>query len=182
MGLRLSGLIFFILIAGLSTNILDSLLARQMGLERSHFGHIWRGKVLEGHYNADIIVKQTENGIQIIVPDSSVPRETCERLARKLASKIYSLVKQVELPPEFVSISSDPITQLCAYCFERLSYLGYRCRRCRGIYCKEHRLPERHDCPGYPRAQLSVVVKRRFEEPPYPRYDEVVILNEAPCG
>lgn len=36
----------------------------------------------------------------------------------------------------------------CQYCGVRIKVLPYRCRRCKGIFCDDHRLPEDHECPG----------------------------------
>lgn len=35
----------------------------------------------------------------------------------------------------------------CDECGEQES-MPYQCRHCNGTYCREHRLPENHDCPG----------------------------------
>lgn len=34
----------------------------------------------------------------------------------------------------------------CDYCGTQ-AYLGFTCWRCDGFFCKDHRLPEAHDCP-----------------------------------
>ncbi|MFX1449151.1 MAG: AN1-type zinc finger domain-containing protein [Promethearchaeota archaeon] len=34
----------------------------------------------------------------------------------------------------------------CEYCGERISFLPFKCKYCGGAYCKEHRLPENHQC------------------------------------
>ncbi len=42
--------------------------------------------------------------------------------------------------------SKTPLVSHCEYCDEKV-YLPYHCRRCNGIFCDLHRLPERHRCP-----------------------------------
>lgn len=34
----------------------------------------------------------------------------------------------------------------CEYCGEKISFLPFKCKYCGGSYCKEHRLPENHQC------------------------------------
>jgi hypothetical protein len=155
-----------------------------MGLERGPVGRLWRGRIREARHDVEVVVKQTEDGIQIILPDHSVPREICERVARRLTAKIDAQVRGVELPPEQVVLSTaSPIPILCDYCLEKLGGLGYRCHRCGGQYCEEHRLPERHDCPGGKGSEFVAAAPRRVEVSPLlPEYDEVIVLHEVPCG
>jgi len=40
-----------------------------MGLERGPVGRLWRGRIREGQNDVDVVVKQTEDGIQIILPE-----------------------------------------------------------------------------------------------------------------
>jgi len=153
-------------------------------MKRSPVGRLWRGRIREGQHNVEVVVKQREDCVQIILPDHSVPREVCERVARRLAAKVDALVRGVELPLEQVVLSTaGPVPQLCDYCFEKLGGLGYRCHRCGGRYCEEHRLPERHSCPGGKGSELVAVAPRRVEVSQLqPEYDEVIVLHESPCG
>ncbi len=34
----------------------------------------------------------------------------------------------------------------CEFCGEKISFLPFKCKYCGGAYCKEHRLPEYHQC------------------------------------
>ncbi|TFF88799.1 MAG: hypothetical protein EU550_00575 [Promethearchaeota archaeon] len=34
----------------------------------------------------------------------------------------------------------------CEFCGEKIDYLPFSCKYCGGVYCKEHRLPENHEC------------------------------------
>lgn len=36
----------------------------------------------------------------------------------------------------------------CDYCNQKISGMPYTCRRCGGIFCDDHRLPESHNCSG----------------------------------
>jgi len=67
----------------------------------------------------------------------------------------------------------------CNYCLESTP-LPYRCLRCGGWYCQDHRLPEDHNCPGSGEAKAVVreVVKMREKE----KEKKEVIAVEVPCG
>ena len=34
----------------------------------------------------------------------------------------------------------------CEHCGEKINYLPFKCKYCGGVFCKEHRLPENHQC------------------------------------
>ena len=34
----------------------------------------------------------------------------------------------------------------CEHCGEKIDFLPFKCKYCGGSYCKEHRLPENHQC------------------------------------
>lgn len=42
---------------------------------------------------------------------------------------------------------SIPSGASCMVCGRR-ELLPFRCSYCDGVFCSEHRLPEKHDCPG----------------------------------
>jgi len=112
-----------------------------------------------------------------------VPREICERIARRLSAKIDALIRGIELPPEQVILSTADITSgLCSYCFEKLIDIPYRCHRCGGIYCEEHRLPERHNCPGGKGSEAIMTIPTKTPQPATQVPEGVIILHEAPCG
>jgi membrane associated rhomboid family serine protease len=46
-----------------------------------------------------------------------------------------------------LTISYLQVMATCDVCGEQES-MPYQCRHCKGTYCREHRLPESHDCPG----------------------------------
>jgi len=49
--------------------------------------------------------------------------------------------------PSSTESSSHPIVGICAVCGKRV-YLPYRCNYCGGIFCDDHILPPKHNCPG----------------------------------
>lgn len=52
----------------------------------------------------------------------------------------------------------------CQYCGKE-TYLPFRCKYCGGIFCSEHRLPEKHECPGLKKG-IPLNHHLRKEEPP----------------
>ncbi|MEJ2251380.1 MAG: zinc finger AN1 domain-containing stress-associated protein [Candidatus Lokiarchaeota archaeon] len=38
------------------------------------------------------------------------------------------------------------MARFCEYCGKEIDYLPFSCKYCGGVYCKEHRLPENHEC------------------------------------
>jgi len=51
----------------------------------------------------------------------------------------------------------------CSYCDENISFLPFKCRYCRNYFCKNHRLPENHECT--------------FEFKHIPKFSEVPITS-----
>jgi len=57
----------------------------------------------------------------------------------------------------------------CDYCGKQ-TYMPYRCRYCDGLFCPDHRLPEKHDCVG---------LERMKENPAWRNYAIEVRKREA---
>lgn len=57
----------------------------------------------------------------------------------------------------------------CDYCGKQ-TYMPYRCRYCNGLFCPDHRLPEKHDCTG---------LERMKENPAWKNYAIEVRKREA---
>lgn len=49
----------------------------------------------------------------------------------------------------------------CDYCGREVA-LPYRCKYCGGLFCVEHHLPEKHDCPGLSKALSPATVERSY--------------------
>ncbi len=118
-------------------------------------------------YRYTIIHRDDE--ILIIIPDYK-PREECEEVAKKLLLK---LMPKSEIEVAALGYASSH----CNYCLKPTS-LPYRCYRCRGWFCKIHRLPERHNCPNGKEGEAAVL--RRVKSKKEKR--EKVIITEIPCG
>ena len=59
----------------------------------------------------------------------------------------------------------------CQYCGKE-TYLPFRCKYCGGIFCSEHRLPEKHECPGLRKGIPLDYSLRREEVPEYVETEE----------
>ncbi|MHA1734419.1 MAG: AN1-type zinc finger domain-containing protein [Promethearchaeota archaeon] len=66
----------------------------------------------------------------------------------------------------------------CDYCGEPLTYLPFRCKYCGGNFCKEHRLPENHDCHG----DYKHPVARKFAQPEVIRQKKREMYADAVGG
>lgn len=144
---------------------------------------VWRGTVTEGPYKVDVVLRRNPRGVQLILPDRSIPKHVCEEVAKKLAVNLNALVNPLELPPRQVEILKlGAASTICHYCLKTAPELPYRCSKCGGLYCSDHRLPETHDCPGGP----SQPAAEKVSEPGSPQQKrkrrDAVILQEVPCG
>ncbi len=156
----MSNLIFLALLSGVPWETI----VRRLELNERAKG-VGDGKV-EG-YRYTIIHRNDE--IRIILPDYE-PREKCKDVAKKLLLKL--------MPKSEIEVATfGYASSHCNYCLKPTS-LPYRCYRCRGWYCKIHRLPERHNCPNGKEGEAAVL--RRVKSKKEKR--EKVIITEIPCG
>jgi len=68
---------------------------------------------------------------------------------------------------------------------EPAKHLLFRCERCGGFYCNNHRLPEEHDCPGGEEAGIKIGHTRKVRKEENEREKEEsrkILLKEIPCG
>lgn len=144
-------------------------IARLLGLREREKG-VGDGTV-EGY---KYTVVQRGDEIYIVLPD--YPRERCEDVVKKLLRKLR--------PDAEIQIGSvGHASNHCNYCLTSLPF-PYRCHRCGGWYCAEHRLPERHNCPGEPgelvaeRVQQKGQGKKREEK----EKKEKIVAVQVPCG
>ena len=172
----MSGLVFTLLLAA-SLVMLDDAF-RGMGFRRLGGGG-WHGRLREGSRLVDVFIKRSEGRLHLLLPDASIPREVCERVVRRLAARLYALLRYRPLDPGSVEVVG-PTPSFCHYCLEEV-YLPYRCPRCGGYYCSEHRLPWRHDCPGGGgEARAAVDVEKPWREER--RRRRRIPVREVPCG
>jgi len=118
-------------------------------------------------------VMQRGEQIYIVLPD--YPRDKCENIVKKLLQKLK--------PDAEIKISSIGYASThCNYCLSPFP-LTYRCHRCGGWYCTEHRLPEKHNCPddgGEAVSERGQSKETRKEEDKEKK--ETIIAVRVPCG
>jgi HEAT repeat protein len=57
---------------------------------------------------------------------------------------------------DFPEEKKKKMTQ-CDYCNQKISGMPFTCRRCGGIFCDDHRLPESHNCSGVRRTYTKKI-------------------------
>jgi hypothetical protein len=119
-------------------------------------------------------VVQRGDEIYIVLPD--YPRDKCEDIVRKLLQK---LKPEAEIKISSIGYASSH----CNYCLTS-SPMTYRCHRCGGWYCSEHRLPERHNCPngGGGRVSRRQQLKETGSQKEKKEKKEKVVAVQLPCA
>jgi len=175
---EMSGLVFTLLLATTSIGILNSILTSNLGFDATAEGKAWHGRVREGRWNVEVFIKRLGKELQFLLPDSSVPREVCEKVVKRLSAKIYSLILTEPFQPDCVKVVG-PTPSFCYYCLESV-YMKFRCHRCGGFFCSRHRLPERHNCPGgEEKIKLPAMSEEEEESREKPK---AIIVKRVPCG
>jgi len=162
----MSNMIFLVLLALGWAGILEGLNLRERATG------IADGNI-EGH---NYTVIQRGKRVYVVLPDYH-PWEQCEEIVRKLLKKL-----RPEAEVEVMRLGRA--STHCNYCLES-SPFPYRCHRCRGWYCQEHRLPERHNCPGLGGAKMATKLEIKMKETAKKaeeRGREKVEAVEIPCG
>jgi hypothetical protein len=144
-------------------------IVRLLGLREREKG-VGDGSVEDHKYT----VVQRGGEVYIVLPD--YPREKCESIVKKLLQKLK--------PDAEIKISSiGYASSHCNYCLASFS-LTYRCHRCGGWYCEEHRLPERHNCPDEGAESLAKRTQRKEtsrKEQNKEKKEEIVAVR-LPCA
>jgi len=141
-------------------------IARILGLRERTRG-VGDGRI-DGH---SYTVVQQGDKIYIVLPD--YPRERCEEVVKKL---LRMLRPEVEI--QIGSVGR--VSSHCNYCLTPVSF-PYRCHRCAGWYCDEHRLPERHNCPGGLDEVATERVQVKGEEGRKESREKIVVV-QVPCA
>jgi len=174
----MSGLTFTILLAVASLAMLDGFF-RELGFRRLG-DEGWRGRIHEDGWLVDVFVKRIGDRLHLLLPDASIPREICERVVRRLAARLYAEVEHRPFDPSYVEIIG-PTPSFCHYCLREV-YMPYRCHRCGGYYCSEHRFPWRHDCPGDGGEAAAIVRLEEAREEKREAEKRRILVKEIPCG
>ena len=175
----MSGLVFTILLSVASLAMLEGFL-RGLGFRRIGGGG-WHGRIREDGWLVDVFIRRIDDRLQLLLPDASIPREICERVVRRLAAELYAQVEHRPFDPSYVEVVG-PTPSFCHYCLEEV-YMPYRCHRCGGYYCSEHRFPWRHDCPGDGGEAAAIVrLEGAKEEKREAARKRRILVKEIPCG
>lgn len=114
------------------------------------------------------IIKR-EDKLYIILPEH--PEEQCQEAAKRIIEKITGEERTVQV----LGFRSS----FCNYCLAPVS-LPFKCKRCGGWYCKNHRLPEEHNCPGSERKVKTIIRKALIFEKK--AKSKPITIYRSPCG
>jgi hypothetical protein len=114
-------------------------------------------------------VIQKDDRLYVVLPDHH-PKEECVEIVKKL-------LKRLEPGSEVEVLTLGYTSTHCNYCLEPYAF-PFKCHRCGGWYCQEHRLPERHDCPGLGKTVATAEYKVKEKE----KKKKKVVAVELPCG
>jgi hypothetical protein len=175
----MSGLIFSLMLGAAAIAALTRALREERRFEELFQGQGWRGYVKEDGYNVEVFIKRDKEQIRFILPDRSIPEEVCKRAVKKLTAKLYATIYGEKPSPDSIIMVGSAYS-FCHYCLEPARELLFRCKRCGGLYCSRHRLPEEHNCPGG--GVVKIRIKRREREKKEEEKARKIILKEVPCG
>jgi len=175
--MRVSGILFSLILGGMSIKIMHDLMTRELGLRELAAGG-WRGYIREGQYNVEVHVSLKGDEVLLLLPDKSIPEEVCKKVVQRLAAKLHALVSLKEMTPESVEVVG-PANSFCYYCLEPV-YMPFRCNRCGGYFCEEHRLPEKHDCPGDQEEKEGAAIKKPEEQKE--EKEKRIVVRVIACG
>ncbi|MFH0848231.1 MAG: AN1-type zinc finger domain-containing protein [archaeon] len=115
-----------------------------------------------------------QHGDQIYIELPDYPRDKCEEIVKKLLQKLK--------PDADIRITSfGYVSTHCNYCLVPEALL-HECHRCGGWYCNEHRLPERHYCPGGDAGNLSRTIRHTKKRDQTEGGGEQIIVTRVLCG
>lgn len=174
----MSNLIFQALINGLTQTFFQKFVSELDFKMRS--GNIAQGSIEHKGRRVDISIIIEGEKISIILPDERIPKDECEQIAKKILLTLYAILGKKITPEEVIITRLGYASGICNYCLA-LTPLTYKCHRCGGFYCNEHRLPEKHNCPkGKDEETTSkniIITKKSNKEK-----EREIILSKAPCG
>ncbi len=135
-----------------------------------------------GYFDGELVTIYHEGEqITIIIPDDNLSEEQCQRLAKKILIELYKL-KGIELEIDDIEVEMLGFASgICNYCL--IKAFTHKCRRCKGYYCSEHRLPEYHDCPGERKLEFKIKeIEKTKDKAEKDEKSKKVIILESHCG
>lgn len=178
----MSGLIFSLLLVGVTISAIIEALRKNPNFSELEKDRSWRGLIKKDDYSVELFVKRDDKQVQFILPDLSIPKDTCKKVVDELAGTLCEEIKD-ESGRRSVNVVS-PSGNFCQFCLEQVKELLFRCKRCGRYYCSEHRFPEKHNCPGKENADIRIKhlgknVEREYLEEDKPKE---ILIKEIPCG
>ncbi|MFX0132560.1 MAG: AN1-type zinc finger domain-containing protein [Candidatus Hodarchaeota archaeon] len=173
----MSNKIFEVLISSMAQKLFDRL------IEKLKFKKKETKNIASGYIDGAFVTVYYEGEkFSIIIPDENLTEEECRRIAKKILLELYKL-EGIELDINEIEIKMRGFASgICNYCLIRFA-LTYKCKRCKGYYCSEHRLPEKHNCPGERKTKLKTKEKdKEKKEKDKGEKTKKVVIIESHCG
>ena len=179
----MSGLIFSLVLGAVSTSALIKVLRENPEFRELSGDREWHGFVEDDGHRVEVFVKRDKKQVQFILPDLSIPEETCKKVVKKLTARLYAEISEKTPLLDNISIVG-PSGSFCHYCLEPAKELLFECKRCRGFYCSNHRLPEEHNCPDGGTAGIRIGHARKEKESKTRKEEKPmkILLKKMPCG
>ncbi|MHA1298435.1 MAG: AN1-type zinc finger domain-containing protein, partial [Candidatus Helarchaeota archaeon] len=168
--------IFETIISFMAQKLFDKL-AEKLKFKKKEKKDVASGYI-DGAY---ITIYYEEDKFTTIISDDKLTDEECRRIAKKIIKELYKL-QGIELDINDIEINMRGFASgICHYCL--IKVLTYKCRRCNGYYCSNHRLPEKHNCPGDRKIRFEIIRKEKNKKKlDKDEKSEKIIIVESHCG
>ena len=172
----MSNKIFQVMVKFMEQKIFDKLI-NKLKFKRKRTKNVASGYI-KGEY---VTVYFEGEKFTIIIPDEKLTEEECRKIAKIILIELYKLIG-MELNIEDIEIKMLGFASgICNYCL--IKAFTYKCHRCKGYYCSEHRLPENHNCPANRKIKYKIKKKEKMEEKKEKdKKSKKVIIVESYCG
>ena len=174
----MSNLIFQALINSLTQTIFQKYVSELAFKIRDR--NIAQGSIEYKGRKVDITIIREGEKLSIIIPDQRIPKDECEQIAKKILITLYASLGKKTKPEEIMITRLGYASGICNYCLT-VTPLTYKCHRCGGFYCAEHRLPEKHNCPKGKEEELTSKNTMKIKKSNKEKGGKI-ILSETPCG
>ena len=177
----MSGLVFSLVLGPVIMSALINALRERPEFKELKKDQGWHGYMEEDGSHVEVFVKRDKKQIQFILPYRAIPEKVCKQAVKRLTAELYAVIEGKPFDVDIVG----PSRSFCHYCLEPAKQLLFRCERCGGFYCNNHRLPEEHDCPGGEEAGIKIRHTRKVRKEKSEKEKEEsrrILLKEIPCG
>ncbi len=142
------------------------------------------------------LISLEDQGIRVMLTDASLPVERCDKVASRIAKKIYEDATGRKLRPEQVVVKGTAAftSAICERCKETLDTFPYACTVCGRCFCYDHKQPEIHGCQHASQTRIDEDTTRPREKPTAKRRGRytptkhadrtrpAVTVTKVPCG